>query len=65
VQGTVVKFLIPGLDTPWQKAEELGWKDRIAMVDSRNTYQYAPNGLTIVKVSRILKHSRSGWLSVL
>ena len=46
-----VQFLLPSTDTPWQKAEELGWKDRIAMkVDSRNPYQYAPNGLTLTKV---------------
>ena len=47
-----MKFLLPGTDTPWQKVEELGWKDKIAMkVDSRNPYRYAPNGLTVVKVS--------------
>ena len=51
VKGTAVKFVIPSLETPWQTAEELGWKDHIAMkVDSKNTYQYAPNGLAIVKV---------------
>ena len=49
--GVQVQFLLPSTDTPWQKAEELGWKDRIAMkVDSRNPYQYAPNGLTLTKV---------------
>ena len=52
VAGVSVKFLLPGTDTPWQKVEELGWKDKIAMkVDSRNPYRYAPNGLTVVKVS--------------
>ena len=52
VAGVSVRFLLPATDTPWQKVEELGWKDKIAMkVDSRNTYKYAPNGLTIVKVS--------------
>ena len=46
-----VKFLLPNTDTPWQKVEELGWKDKIAMkVDSRNPYRYAPNGLTVIKV---------------
>ena len=47
VQGTAIKFLIPNLETPWQRAEELGWKDR----NARDSYQYAPNGLTVVKVS--------------
>ena len=52
VAGTLVRFLLPSTDTPWQKAEELGWKDKIAMkVDSRNPYRYAPNGLSVVKVS--------------
>jgi hypothetical protein len=52
LSGTLIKFLLPNTDTPWQKAEELGWKDHIAMkVDSRNPYQYAPHGLTVVKVS--------------
>lgn len=51
VAGVSVKFLLPSTDTPWQKVEELGWKDKIAMkVDSRNPYRYAPNGLTVVKV---------------
>ena len=54
VAGVSVKFLLPSTDTPWQKVEELGWKDKIAMkVDSRNPYRYAPNGLTVVKVSWI------------
>ena len=52
VAGVSVKFLLPGTDTPWQKVEELGWKDKIALkVDSRNPYRYAPNGLTVTKVS--------------
>jgi hypothetical protein len=51
--GVQVQFLLPSTDTPWQKAEELGWKDRIAMkVDSRNPYQYAPNGLALTKVRK-------------
>jgi hypothetical protein len=51
--GVQVQFLLPSTDTPWQKAEELGWKDRIAMkVDSRNPYQYAPNGLQLTKVKK-------------
>ena len=38
-----------------QKAEELGWKDKLAMkVDARNPYRYAPNGLTVVKVRGML-----------
>ena len=50
--GVSVKFLLPGTDTPWQKVEELGWKDKIALkVDSRNPYRYAPNGLTVTKVN--------------
>ena len=53
VSGVSVKFLLPNTDTPWQKVEELGWKDKIAMkVDSRNPYRYAPNGLTVVKVRK-------------
>jgi hypothetical protein len=56
--GVQVQFLLPSTDTPWQKAEELGWKDRIAMkVDSRNPYQYAPNGLQLTKV----KYSRNPY----
>jgi hypothetical protein len=56
--GVQVQFLLPSTDTPWQKAEELGWKDRIAMkVDSRNPYQYAPNGLQLTKVKASLKSS--------
>jgi hypothetical protein len=51
ISGTLIRFLLPNTETPWQKAEELGWKDHIALkVDSRNPYQYAPHGLTIVKV---------------
>jgi len=54
VAGVMVRFLLPSTDTPWQKAEELGWKDKIAMkVDSRNPYRYAPNGLTVVKIDVI------------
>eukprot|EP00095_Tigriopus_kingsejongensis_P007269 maker-scaffold144_size312663-snap-gene-1.11 protein:Tk07269 transcript:maker-scaffold144_size312663-snap-gene-1.11-mRNA-1 annotation:"unnamed protein product" len=30
VSGTVIKFLIPTLETPWQTAEDLSWKDRLA-----------------------------------
>jgi hypothetical protein len=26
-----VRFLLLGTDTPWQKAEELGWKDKLAL----------------------------------
>lgn len=52
--GVSVKFLLPNTDTPWQKVEELGWKDKIALkVDSRNPYRYAPNGLTVIKVRRV------------
>lgn len=51
MSGSQVRFLLPATDTPWQKAEELGWKDRLALkVDSRNPYQYAPNGLVLTKV---------------
>ena len=47
----MVKFLISGLDAPWQRVEDLAWKDKIALkIDARNTYKFAPNGLTIVKV---------------
>lgn len=49
VSGTMIKFLIPTLDTPWQQVEELALKDLMAK-DCRNPFQYAPNGLTIVKV---------------
>jgi hypothetical protein len=57
--GVQVQFLLPSTDTPWQKAEELGWKDRIAMkVDSRNPYQYAPNGLQLTKVKTSHKSIR-------
>ena len=58
VAGVSVKFLLPNTDTPWQKVEELGWKDKIAMkVDSRNPYRYAPNGLTVIKVGYENKYS--------
>ena len=54
VSGVHVKFLLPNTETPWQKVEELGWKDKIALkVDSRNPYRYAPNGLSVVKVSLV------------
>lgn len=54
----LVRFLLPSTDTPWQKTEELGWKDKIAMkVDSRNSYQYAPNGLTVIKLDVISRDS--------
>jgi len=50
--GTRIKFLLANTDAPWQKAEELAWKDHVAMkIDSRNSYQYAPNGLVLVQVS--------------
>ena len=50
--GTRIKFLLPNTDAPWQKAEELAWKDRVAMtVDARNSYQYAPNGLVLIQVN--------------
>ena len=49
--GCRVKFLLPNTEAPWQKAEELAWKDHYAMkVDARNSYQYAPNGLVLVSV---------------
>ncbi len=61
LQGTMIRFVIPNLDTPWQKAEDLGWKDRIAMKgDSGNAYQYAPNGLVIVKVSLRVRQTMRG-----
>lgn len=48
--GTQVRFLLPGTDTPWQKAEELGKKDKIALeADAQNPYQYAPNGLVLLE----------------
>ncbi|CAB4068832.1 HBP1 [Lepeophtheirus salmonis] len=54
VGGTLVKFLIPNIETPWQTVEDLNWKDRLALkVDSKNSYQYAPDGLTIVKMDVI------------
>ena len=50
--GCRIKFLLPNTDAPWQKAEELAWKDAMAMkVDARNSYQYAPNGLVLIQVS--------------
>ena len=49
--GSKIRFLLPNTNTPWQKAEELGWKDKIALkVDSRSPYQFAPNGLSVLKV---------------
>ena len=64
VSGVSVKFLLPSTDTPWQKVEELGWKDKIAMkVDSRNPYRYAPNGLTVVKVSPAISNNGKGSFS--
>jgi len=54
VDGVMIRFLLPSTDTPWQKAEELGLKDKLAMkVDARNPYRYAPNGLTVVKIDVI------------
>jgi len=54
MSGVQVRFLLPSTDTPWQKAEELGWKDKLALkVDSRNPYQYAPNGLKLVKMDYV------------
>ena len=54
--GTRIKFLLANTDAPWQKAEELAWKDHVAMkIDSRNSYQYAPNGLVLVQVSYLTK----------
>lgn len=48
--GTRIKFLLANTDAPWQKAEELAWKDHVAMkIDARNSYQYAPNGLVLVQ----------------
>ena len=53
--GSKIRFLLPNTNTPWQKAEELAWKDRLASkVDSRNAYQYAPNGLSVLKVRNII-----------
>ena len=50
--GCRIKFLLPNTAAPWQKAEELAWKDHVAMkVDARNSYQYAPNGLILLQVS--------------
>jgi len=58
VSGVLVRFLLPSTDTPWQKSEGLGWKDKIAMkVDSRNPYHYAPFGLTVVKIDVITRES--------
>ena len=31
VDGVMIRFLLPSTDTPWQKAEELGLKDKLAM----------------------------------
>jgi len=51
VDGVMIRFILPSTDTPWQKAEELGLKDKLAMkVDTRNPYRYAPNGLSVVKI---------------
>lgn len=48
--GCRIKFLLPNTAAPWQKAEELAWKDHVAMkVDARNSYQYAPNGLILLQ----------------
>ena len=53
--GCRIKFLLPNTEAPWQKAEDLAWKDHVAMkVDARNSYQYAPNGLVLVQVSMSL-----------
>ena len=49
--GCRIRFLLPNTETPWQKAEVLALKDHEAMkIDSRNSYQYAPNGLVLVQV---------------
>jgi len=56
--GVRIKFLIPNADAPWQKAEELAWKDQVAMkIDARNTYQYAPHGLVLVQSEENEDHS--------
>ena len=53
-QINYLQFLIPSLETPWQSPEELAAKDAKALeVDPRNEFKYAPNGLTIVKVSEL------------
>ena len=53
--GCRIRFLLPNTETPWQKAEVLALKDHEAMkIDSRNSYQYAPNGLVLVQVRNIV-----------
>ena len=57
--GCRIKFLLANTDAPWQKAEELAWKDHMAMkIDARNSYQYAPNGLVLVQVCVISRKCR-------
>ena len=52
--GCRIRFLLPNTETPWQKAEVLALKDHEAMkIDSRNSYQYAPNGLVLVQVRNV------------
>lgn len=56
--GCRIKFLLANTEAPWQKAEELAWKDHLAMkIDSRNSYQYAPNGLVLVQADDLSKIS--------
>ena len=53
--GCRIRFLLPNTETPWQKAEVLALKDHEAMkIDSRNSYQYAPNGLVLVQVRNVI-----------
>jgi hypothetical protein len=64
--GSRVRFLLPNTNTPWQKSEELGWKDKIALkVDSRSPYQFAPNGLTVLKVGKPMASYKAFLLSLM
>jgi len=55
--GCRIRFLLPNTETPWQKAEVLALKDHEAMkIDSRNSYQYAPNGLVLVQADESTKN---------
>ena len=58
--GCRIRFLLPNTETPWQKAEVLALKDHEAMkIDSRNSYQYAPNGLVLVQVRNMYTSGQS------
>jgi len=61
VAGVSIRFIIPGLDTPWQRSEDLGWKDRTAKAADPRAYEYAPNGLLVTQVrEHLVRHQLGG-----